>query len=193
MLDFQREAIGLSLPAFSLAFILTLVLTWIFANLPSFRLLNDRHEAGRSGERRQIHRLGGVAIILAFWFTLFVEGSVSASPQLLALLLGSVIILLFGLLDDILPLSWPFQLSVQVILAVLLILFGLRIELMQGLFGGTWDFRDFFIPGFSSILVLLWLLLIMNAINWVDGLDGLGLRWRCLQRHTECLRDVIGT
>lgn len=173
MEGFQKEAVILALPEMIEAFFATVLFLLLLFSLPFFRTTVERKEKERNTRFPRFFRLGGVALILSFWLILFFDTHIVSSLALTALLGGSMAILVFGLLDDFFSVSWPLQLLFQGGLGFLLIFFGLRIDVMQGLFGGTWNFSHFFIPGFPLLLVFLWLFLILNTLNWIDGIDGL--------------------
>jgi UDP-GlcNAc:undecaprenyl-phosphate GlcNAc-1-phosphate transferase len=132
-------------------------------------------------EVEQTKRLGGVAIILSFLAVLFFSEVVITS-KILALILGTVAILSFGLLDDFRNINWKGQLFFQFFLALLIIFFGFKIEFIsfssQLIWSlGSWEisFWGSTISLISSMVLIFWTILIINAINWADGSDGLAV------------------
>lgn len=127
--------------------------------------------------KRPLPRLGGVAIFLAFLFSLGIAGLVgwwhprfsfgSARAVLTILVPGSLIFLL-GLYDDLHPVGPYFKFLVQVLAGAILFAGGLRILDLPLLFSG-YHFSWFI----SLPLTILWVLGITNAFNLIDGLDGL--------------------
>ncbi|GAB4367494.1 MAG: hypothetical protein Kow0042_08140 [Calditrichia bacterium] len=79
-----------------------------------------------------------------------------------------MVIALTGLWDDIRGLNSTSKLIGQALAAALLIIGGCRIETLYGPFGGSLALGMFGIP-----FTFLWIILIINAINLMDGLDGL--------------------
>ncbi len=118
-------------------------------------------------DKRKLHKnsiplLGGMAIyagvILGILFT-----SVTLRP-LFGILIGGTIILLIGLIDDIRGLSVKIRLIGQLIAAMMIIGFGERISFLpNNLLGNAGE----------VILTLIWIIGITNAINYLDGIDGL--------------------
>jgi len=111
-------------------------------------------------------RLGGLAIFLSF-----VIGFILLNPQnsaALPLLFGSVIIILVGVLDDIHELSAKVKLLGQLAAASVVVLGGVQIEYINLPFGGVLEFGLFSIP-----ITMIWIIAITNAVNLIDGLDGL--------------------
>lgn len=120
---------------------------------------------------RKIHkkvtpRLGGIAIFIgAFLGMLYLQPSHSYTDEIL---IGSIIILITGALDDKYTLRPVIKLSGQVIAASLLIYAGLVIERITIPLLGVVEL------GFlGPVLTFFWIIGITNAINLIDGLDGL--------------------
>jgi len=117
--------------------------------------------------------LGGPALFISVWLTVLI--SYLFFPSLFSELAGSLwyvlggalIILLVGLSDDLSPLSAWFKLTAQVAAGYVLYLGGLRVELLSTPTGSI----D--IGYFSVIITILWVVGLSNAINLIDGLDGL--------------------
>jgi UDP-GlcNAc:undecaprenyl-phosphate/decaprenyl-phosphate GlcNAc-1-phosphate transferase len=150
------------------ALLIALVLTPIVRDI--FRAYNvvDR-PGGRTVHAYPTPRVGGVSIavayavvVLAFFYP---TGTLpDYYSQALQLLPGALIIFLTGLLDDFLSLRPSFKLVGQVAAGAAVFAFGLRIESVAG----------FDLPQWLSFLVtVFWLLLATNALNLIDGLDGL--------------------
>jgi len=124
--------------------------------------------------------MGGVAVVLAFVFSLLLNPEVVLTPALKTLLFGSGAILIFGIFDDLKNFNWKIQFGFQFFLAFLLIFGGLQIDLIA--FSGKellrLDFWNWAVLGktfsvISSFFIAFWLIGIINAINWLDGSDGL--------------------
>lgn len=120
---------------------------------------------------RKIHtkvipRLGGLAIFFgAFFGALYLQPS---HEHLTGILLGAIAIIITGALDDRFELKPVVKLTGQLIAASFLISSGLIIERITLPIVGMVDL------GFLSVLVsVLWIIGITNAINLIDGLDGL--------------------
>jgi len=132
------------------------------------------------GERKihksPIPRLGGIAIWLGFMLTLAVVAvlnpgfmkSSALSTTLPGVLSGGAMIFFLGLLDDLFTLSPYPKLAVQFIAALTAFALGVQINTLD-------------LPG-AQLLVLnalslpvtvIWLVALMNAMNFIDGIDGL--------------------
>ncbi len=95
------------------------------------------------------------------------------TPPLWGFALGTVILFGFSIWDDLFDLSWRAQIFFQIVLGLLLFIFEVRILFVTNPFGGVWSFvpESSLLPVF--VIGLGWLLLVMNALNWLDGSDGL--------------------
>ena len=133
---------------------------------------------GRRNHRAPTPMLGGLAIFLPFaivfvtFFTLFLFGEIHfnrpSGLQMLSLFLACGWIMFLGTLDDKLRLSWKKKLVGQLFAIVILILGGHRVEVASIPLWTTIDFGWLGVPLFAVIV-----LLIVNAINIIDGVDGL--------------------
>ena len=86
----------------------------------------------------------------------------------LAFLIGGFLILLLGIYDDIKGANCYQKFIVQIMAGMIVILFGYKISAISIPFGGQLVLGVFSIP-----LTLFWIVGITNAINLIDGLDGL--------------------
>jgi UDP-GlcNAc:undecaprenyl-phosphate/decaprenyl-phosphate GlcNAc-1-phosphate transferase len=157
---------------FILALSLSLGIILLFLLAPLFH-----RQVWRTGKRHEakahLSRLGGVAIIASFVFTILLDPNLFLSKAIIGLICGALLILVFGLWDDFFSQNWRIQLAFQVSIVLLMIIFGNRILSVAAPFGETifLTTQALFFP--SVILTLIWFLLVMNAMNWLDGLDGL--------------------
>jgi len=138
-----------------------------------------RRRLWRSGARHlgkaSLPRLGGVTMMIAFVGTMLLDSHLVLSREIIGLGVALVCACIFGLWDDFRELSAKAQAFLQVVLAVILFVFGMRITTLRNPFGETFIFSEqgIFSIFFGFMLLLLWLILVINAVNWLDGLDGL--------------------
>ena len=116
-----------------------------------------------------ISRIGGVAIwtstMLSFLSLVFLSYYPYGS-LLSGILLGSSLMFLLGLVDDIYNLDAKFKLFIQISIATLVYLLGVQIDSVP-FFGGI-DLGFWSYP-----ITILWIVGISNALNFIDGVDGL--------------------
>lgn len=126
---------------------------------------------------RKVHKkpmpsLGGLAIYLAFILGFFIVYPVIKGIDgnlVWGMIIGGSIIVLVGALDDRFDLSPKWKLLGQILAAVAVISFGLDIESVNVPFVET----SISLGWLSYPLTILWIVGITNAINLIDGLDGL--------------------
>jgi len=129
-------------------------------------------------DNRRIHkvpipRLGGLAIFIGFVISVVIWADINREIQ--GVLLGALLIVSIGAIDDIVPLrSWQ-KLGGQIVAALIPIFWGgVVIDLISNpnIFA-----ESSYLPfGFMAIpLTVIWIVGITNAVNLIDGLDGLAV------------------
>lgn len=169
---------GILLYAFGAAFVAALATNLMVP--PVTRLAVALRALDHPDERRMqassVPRLGGVAIVLGLalgggvvavsqWGRL---GTGAGRGEVVALALGTGIVFLVGVLDDLVGVSAAKKFLFQLLAAWLLVRVG-------------WSFEVLRLPGlgavdlglFRGVVSLLWIVGVTNAINLIDGLDGL--------------------
>ena len=126
----------------------------------------DKPDNKRKVHTKIMPRLGGLAIFLAFLigYMLFAP----KTTQMLSVLIGGFIIILVGMCDDINTLKPIYKLIGQIIAAFIVVFYGNITLNDMVIFGIHFEFGIFAYP-----LAVLFIVAIINAINFVDGLDGL--------------------
>ncbi len=166
-----------------LSFVISLALTVLMRRLAVRWNILD-HPAGRKSHEQATPLLGGAAIFLALHIVIFahlaffVIGS-SYGPQwlenkllvfmgedggtkLTGMLIAGLLIFVLGIVDDMRVLSPWMKLAGQIGVALVLVLFGLRIQ--------AFIFSD---PVSSSLITIFWIVLMVNSMNLLDNMDGL--------------------
>ena len=122
-------------------------------------------------------RMGGVAVYLGFllpWAGLYLVKNLVTlefqqyEKQFLSLVLGTTAMLTLGVYDDIKGADALKKLLAQTLIALGMWLAHFRITALQNPFGTYFDLRWFGLP-----ITLLWIVGLTNAINLLDGIDGL--------------------
>lgn len=160
MMEGDWRSIGVSAAAaFATSLLLSLYFTPIFRDSARRFGIVDRPDGGLKTQREPVPYLGGLAVFSAVLFpaAIFLQ----FSDRLTGLLLGSAIVIMLGLIDDIGRLSPRIKLVVQVVAVFLMIKSGIRI-------------RVGFLPPLLCVgLTFLWMLLMTNGFNLIDVMDGL--------------------
>jgi UDP-GlcNAc:undecaprenyl-phosphate GlcNAc-1-phosphate transferase len=123
---------------------------------------------------RQVPFIGGTAIGLSLLASIALSRIVwpafaaGVLPKLIALLAGGLLIYGIGLYDDARGASVLIRLLIQLLAGLALILGGFCVSSLPNPAGGTFHLGPFSVP-----FTLLWIMFMVNAINFIDGLDGL--------------------
>ncbi len=162
---------------FGIAFVTTVVAT-PFAKWFGFRLgLIDNPDNYRKIHVQAIPLGGGIAVFFGFVTPIVAAFSYSTAGGLLPdrapdmiviLLIGGTIAMLMGLADDLRNLRARWKIVFQLFAATLAYSGGFRVTAISTPFGDSLE-----LGYFSFVTTLLWFLICMNALNLVDGLDGL--------------------
>lgn len=159
---------------------LTLFLTTLFLSLfitislvPLFTKLAFKFQLVDIPDERKVHtkpvpRVGGAAMAIGFFavcLAFMEKGNFTT-----AFLLGAVVIVIFGLIDDFFTLGHRVKFASQIVAALVVIFYGgVNIVDFGSLLPGS-----FSLPGWASVILTLVVIVgITNAINLSDGLDGL--------------------
>ena len=173
-----------------IGFLISAPLVWWLVRLGRRAgMLDTVGSAGHDKQLRRIPNIGGVAIFVAavvplavglvyLWFTFRVpvesvlEDGVSfrivdQMPTWVAILASCLILHVLGVVDDRSPQPAPLKLALQLLLAgMLVLLFDVRLLHLLDEFGAAgWIC--------SCVVSILWLVVITNAFNFLDNMDGL--------------------
>ena len=96
-----------------------------------------------------------------------------ATHNLIGLLFGSMLILGVGLWDDIMGMRPRFKFAAQIVVAIISMVYGFHVEYIHQPFSHDPNAFIYFPWWVTYPLTLLWYVGMMNAINFIDGLDGL--------------------
>lgn len=171
--------IDLILP-FAISFLLTIIFvppTIKFAK--RFNLIDDpkKHKHPAILHKNPIPRAGGLPIFIAIFITsLFI---LPLTPLNISILSSSFLAVLIGILDDKYDLSPYIRFFINIICAGIVVSAGVSIPFITNPFGGILHFDSitiFSIGDFSinagSILAAIWIVWVMNMLNWSKGVDG---------------------
>ena len=126
----------------------------------------DEPKGGRHIHKKAIPRLGGLGIFLGFLFGYMLYGTHSSIMN--AVLIGSFIIIITGLVDDIAELDPKTKFAGQLLAACVIVFYGNLVIRDISAFGIYINFSILSYP-----LTLFFILGCVNCINLIDGLDGL--------------------
>ncbi len=170
-----------NIAAFGAAALLAYFFTFFLINL-SHRFNFLDYPVGRKIHKKPIPFLGGMGIFMSFWFVVLagmvvvsvfgksfvvgpsiqniVNGMITLIPKVTGIFLGGLLINLIGLLDDKFNLSPGRKFLGQITATFILMGLGLTINLFSQL------------GPIGYLITFIWILLIINAFNFIDSLDG---------------------
>jgi len=150
-----------------IAFIVSYILTPYMARVGKKQNMVDM-PGHRKIHEEAIPNLGGIVIFFGFLLSLLFV--VQIEGQVKALLIGGVIILLLGVVDDIVDLSPKHKFIIQMIPALIVIIYNS--DLINSFIVN--QLKIFDLLGYLLYPVLIfWIVGVTNSINIIDGLDGL--------------------
>ncbi|HEY8057292.1 MAG TPA: MraY family glycosyltransferase [Acidimicrobiales bacterium] len=161
--------------------VLGVAFTVTFSLTPVVRRLAERYGAVVAPDERRVHSvptatIGGVAMFVALVASMAVAWQMDAfaavfdgSSEPLGVLLAATIIFAVGLTDDLREVSAPARVAGMVLAGTVLVRFGVSILFLRI------PFYDLVLlsPDLSALITVLWVVGMANAVNLVDGLDGL--------------------
>lgn len=155
-----------------MAFVIPMVMLPLV--LPMVVLMARRKRMTDNPSRRKLQErpvavMGGTVVMLVLSVSLLLINVFYDLGSLFPVLCLMVILFIFGMLDDMIGLTWQFKLALQVV-AVLLLYFGSNygVHSLFSLFPGMEFHWSVALP-----LTLFLGVLLLNAVNFVDGIDGL--------------------
>jgi len=151
----------------TIAFIVSYILTPYMARVGKKQNMVDI-PGHRKIHEEAIPNLGGIVIFFGFLLSLLFV--VQIEGQTKALLIGGVIILLLGVVDDIVDLSPKHKFIIQMVPALIVILYNS--DLINSFIVN--QLKIFDLLGYLLYPILIfWIVGVTNSINLIDGLDGL--------------------
>jgi UDP-GlcNAc:undecaprenyl-phosphate/decaprenyl-phosphate GlcNAc-1-phosphate transferase len=173
------------LDIFAYIIVFCLALGTSLAIMPVARYLSFRFDitsdpGGRRQEALPMPKLGGLAIFGGFIITIILAQHLPVPRfdsyeiiRLIGLIIGSTLIFLLGVVDDLMDLNYFQTFLGQIITAGIAISFQIFIEFFNNPFTGQQT--DPWAPIVTITLTMFWLVLMMNTVNLLDGSDGLAV------------------
>ena len=160
---------------------LALVVSLVISFLTSPVVKNFAYKVGAIDvpkDARRMHkvpipRLGGLAIFFGFIVGILLFDKIDRQMQ--GILLGAVVIVVLGVVDDITPLPAKLKFVVQIIAALIPVFHGVVIKAVSNpnllSDNAYWQMGNVS----SVVITVLWIVAITNSVNLIDGLDGLAV------------------
>lgn len=123
----------------------------------------------RSAAKKIVPTLGGIALFAGFRISQIISLDSFNTNELKYMSLGTLVMFILGLKDDLISVSAKMKLMIQIVVAsYLVIIGGYHITNLSGIFG-LYSINQLI----GSILSIVFIVGIINAINLIDGIDGL--------------------
>ena len=168
----ELSAIARIAAALVSALLIAFITTPVVKSLAQIVGAVDVPKDGRRMHDHPIPRMGGLAIFLGFLLSTLLF--VPMSSSLRGMLLGGVIIVILGIFDDIYALPAKPKLVVQIVAALVAVLHGNVIQVLSN--PNIFSDNPYWVLGKLAVpLSVIWIVAITNAVNLIDGLDGLAV------------------
>jgi len=157
--------------ALVVSFAATPAVKWFAKRVGAIDIPKDSRRVHKS----PIPRLGGLAIFIGFFLSVLFMAEIDI--QVRGVLIGAVIMVILGVLDDIFTLRAYIKFLVQIVAALVAIYHEVVIEIFSNpfAFGSGLD-SDLIFLGYLAIpITVIWIVGITNSVNLIDGLDGLAV------------------
>ena len=156
--------------ALGVAFIIANLITPVVKSFAKTVGAMDIPDAKRHIHKTPTPRMGGLAIFLGFLLSVLVFADITA--QIRGILLGAVLIVVVGAIDDVLNLNAWLKFGVQILAAIIAVLSGVIISVVTNPLLIT-DGQALTVGVLSVPVTVLWIVAVTNSVNLIDGLDGL--------------------
>ena len=170
LMNIELRMIGFVVAALVLAGVVAFLTTPVVRVLAQKMGAMDVPKDARRMHDHPIPRMGGLAIFLGFLLTVLLFAELTS--QVRGMLMGSVVIVMLGIFDDIYSLSAKLKFVVQIIAALIAAGTGNIIDVLSNpnFFSSNpyWELGWLAWP-----ITVIWIVAITNAVNLIDGLDGL--------------------
>ncbi len=154
--------------SFALSFVIAFLSTPLVKKLAHKIGTIDVPKDERRMHKKPIPLIGGLAIFLGFVVSSLIFTKVDI--EIVSMLLGGFVMVVLGIFDDKYCLSAKLKLAVQILVAMIPVFSGVRIEriILPFVESGGIEFGWLSYP-----ITILWIVALTNAVNLIDGLDGL--------------------
>lgn len=152
--------------ALALSYVLTPLVIRIAKHVGAIDVPKDE----RRVHSKPIPLIGGLGIYISVMLAAIIFVDIPVD-KMLSIMVGSLIIVFVGFIDDINPVDAKYKFLVQIAAACIVVYGGIRIRTFQPFFMGANQISLGFL--FSAFVTVFWIVGITNTINFIDGLDGL--------------------
>ena len=183
--------------SFTFAFLVT------FCLIPIIKNIGIKYNFVDLPDHRKVHkkpkvRIGGLAIFLGVISAIFFKkivlendfSSLYGDKDLFTFLISAAALFLIGFIDDLFKLSAYLRLTFQVVVSTIIWNYGFGFFNIS-LFDSSYFLNLKLIPIVSYIVTVLWISGMINAINWIDGLDGLAIGFSIISAISFLIASIF--
>ena len=171
-MKFDMQLIGPAALALLTALVVSFLMTPVVKSFAYKVGAIDVPKDERRMHHKPIPRLGGLAIFAGFMASILLFVDIRLNPQMQSILLGAAIIVVLGVVDDIMALPAKLKFVVQIVAALIPALNGVSIQALSN--PNIFSANAYWVLNWLSVpITVLWIVGITNAVNLIDGLDGL--------------------
>ena len=170
MIDLSFDVWKNILLALAVAFIISFAATPVVSSFAKKVGAIDIPDKKRHIHSHPIPRMGGLAIFLGFLLSVLLFANIT--PQVRGILLGAILIVVVGAIDDVMNLNAWLKFCVQIVAAVIAVLSGVIINVVSNPLLITSE-QAVTIGILAVPVTILWIVGVTNSVNLIDGLDGL--------------------
>ena len=180
--------------------VLALLVALVVSFLASPLVKNFAYKVGAIDvpkDARRMHktptpRLGGLAIFLGFMISVILFVPIRGDREMQSILLGAVIIVVLGVVDDIMALPAMLKFVVQIVAALIPTLNGVIVRAVSN--PNIFSDNPYWVLDWLSIPVtVLWIVAVTNSVNLIDGLDGLANGVSAISATTVLVISLIAS
>ena len=180
--------------------VLALLVALVVSFLASPLVKNFAYKVGAIDvpkDARRMHktptpRLGGLAIFLGFMISVILFVPIQGDREMQSILLGVVIIVVLGVVDDIMALPAMLKFVVQIVAALIPTLNGVIVRAVSN--PNIFSENPYWVLDWLSIPVtVLWIVAVTNSVNLIDGLDGLANGVSAISATTVLVISLIAS
>lgn len=186
----ENRLIGYVVLALLVALVISFLMTPVVKTFAYKVGAIDVPKDGRRMHKVPIPRLGGLAIFIGFMVSILLF--VDITSEMKSILLGAVIIVVLGVVDDIMALPAMLKFVIQIIAALIPATHGVVIQVLSN--PNIFSDSPYWVLGWLSVpFTVLWIVAITNAVNLIDGLDGLANGVSAISATTVLVIAILGS
>ena len=190
MISFETQLITLVALALVVALVVSFLMTPVVKTFAYKVGAIDVPKDNRRMHKVPIPRLGGLAIFIGFMVSILLF--VPITPEMRSILLGAVIIVVLGVVDDIMALPAMLKFVVQIVAALIPTLNGVIVRAVSN--PNIFSDNPYWVLDWLSIPVtVLWIVAVTNSVNLIDGLDGLANGVSAISATTVLVISLIAS